>query len=92
MERAYKIVVTRLSYEDGGGYLASVPELPGCMSDGQTIRAAARNARDAIRCWIEAAKELGRDIPAPMHRGKVRHNILVAKDGVRPARLAKRAA
>jgi hypothetical protein len=34
----YTIVIGRLSVEDGGGYLAYVPDLPGCMSDGRDAR------------------------------------------------------
>ena len=32
----YHVIVEPLSAGDGGGYLASVPDLPGCMSDGET--------------------------------------------------------
>jgi len=51
--------------EEGGGWLAEVPDLPGCMSDGITPAAAADAVQDAIACWIEAAQEDGRPIPAP---------------------------
>jgi predicted RNase H-like HicB family nuclease len=51
--------------EDGGGFLATVPDLPGCMSDGETPEEAVTNVQDAILAWIEAARELGREIPAP---------------------------
>jgi antitoxin HicB len=62
----YKIVIEPLSDEDGGGFLATVPDLPGCMSDGETEFEAIQNLRDAIACWIEAADESGRPIPAPV--------------------------
>jgi antitoxin HicB len=61
----YPVVVSPLSDEDGGGFGAYVPDLPGCMSDGDTPEEAVHNAYDAIEAWIEAASELGRDIPAP---------------------------
>lgn len=48
-------------------YIAEVPELPGCMADGETYEEAVRNA--VISEWIETAKSLGRDIPEP--RGKI---------------------
>ncbi|WP_347338750.1 type II toxin-antitoxin system HicB family antitoxin [Bradyrhizobium nanningense] len=32
----YKIIIEPLSEEDGGGFVATVPDLPGCMSDGAT--------------------------------------------------------
>ena len=62
-ERDYKIEISKLSNEDGGGYLAVVPALAGCMSDGETVEEALVNAKDAIKCWIETANELGRAIP-----------------------------
>ena len=61
----YPIVIEPLSEAEGGGYVALVPDLPGCMSDGDTPEEAIANAQDAIRCWIEAAQELGRHIPEP---------------------------
>lgn len=63
--RDYRIVLEPLSGEDGGGWLATVPELPGCMSDGETDAEALANVHDAIECWIEAAQETGRAVPTP---------------------------
>ena len=45
--------------------MAIVPDLPGCMSDGETREEAARNIADAIAVWIEEARHLGRAIPEP---------------------------
>ena len=64
----YRIVIEPLSAEDGGGFVAYVPDLPGCMSDGGTPEEAAHNVQDAINCWIEAAKEMNRPDPAPYAR------------------------
>ncbi len=61
----YPVVIEPLTEEDGGGYLATVPDLPGCMSDGSTREQAARNVGDAIDAWIEEARALGRTIPSP---------------------------
>lgn len=61
----YKIIIEPLSDEDGGGFLATVPDLPGCMSDGETEFEAVQNVQDAIACWIEAAQEDRRPIPTP---------------------------
>lgn len=44
-------------------YIVSVPTLPGCMADGETIGEALANADVAIDEWISFAKELGNDIP-----------------------------
>ena len=65
MNYRYRITLRPLSAADGSGWLAEVPELPGCMSDGETPQEAVENVMDAISCWIEAAKEDGRPVPAP---------------------------
>ena len=49
-------------------YIAEVPELPGCASDGATYSEALQNAEQIIAEWIETAKELGRPIPEPKGR------------------------
>ena len=61
----YAIVVSPLEDEDGGGYAAYVPDLPGCMSDGATREEALTNVVDAIEVWIHAQTELKRPVPAP---------------------------
>ena len=50
-------------------YIAEVPELPGCMSDGETYEKALKNIQIIISEWIDTAKELGREIPEP--KGKL---------------------
>lgn len=54
--------------EEDKSFLAEVPELPGCMSDGDTYQEALENVEMIIDEWIETAKELGRDIPKPKGR------------------------
>lgn len=65
MHPGYRVVVETLSDEEGGGFLATVPDLPGCMSDGETPEEAMANARDAIEAWKEGALDLGWEIPRP---------------------------
>ncbi len=66
---AYRVVIEPLSLEDGGGYLASVPELPGCISDGETRAEALTNVEDAIATWLHCARKMGQAIPEPqLHR------------------------
>jgi antitoxin HicB len=65
MKLEYAVRIERLAENDGGGYLATVPDLPGCMSDGETPEDALKNVQDAIASWIEAAKEWKLDIPQP---------------------------
>ena len=61
----YPVLVSPLPEEDGGGFAATVPDLPGCMSDGETPQEAVSNVVDAIAAWIEAAEALGREVPQP---------------------------
>ena len=61
----YAVVIEPLSDEDGGGFLATVPDLPGCMSDGDSREEAVRNVEDAIASWLEEARSVGRAIPEP---------------------------
>lgn len=65
MTERYPIIVEPLSDADGGGYLATAPDLPGCMGDGDTPEAATRDLRAAMEGWIAAAQALGRTAPAP---------------------------
>jgi len=44
-------------------FIAEVPELAGCMADGQTYIEAVQNAEIAINQWIETAQLMGRSIP-----------------------------
>ncbi len=61
----YPLTLRPLTEAEGGGWLPEAPDLPGCMADGPPPAAAAEAAQDAIACWLEAAVEDGRDIPAP---------------------------
>ena len=57
--------------EDDNAYIAEVPELAGCMADGETAREALNNVETVIKEWIETALELGRTVPEP--RGRLRY-------------------
>ncbi len=61
----YPFIIHHLSAADGGGYMIEFPDLPGCMSDGETIAEAMHNGNDAIVCWMEAARHEKRVIPKP---------------------------
>ena len=67
-EADYPVVIASLPAEDGGGHLGTVPDLPGCMSDGATREEAAHNVADAIAAWIEEATATGRPVPSPSRR------------------------
>jgi antitoxin HicB len=61
----YPATIQPLSEEDGGGYLVSFPDLPGCIADGATPEEAFHHAEDAMISWIKTAKEFGDPIPKP---------------------------
>lgn len=65
MPQDYRVIILPLSADEGGGFGAIVPDLPGCRSDGETPQEALDGAYDAIACWIEAAEEMGRPVPQP---------------------------
>ncbi len=62
----YEIIIYWSS--DDKSFIAEVPELPGCMSDGKSYQEALANAEQVIKEWIDTAKELKRPIPKPRGR------------------------
>jgi len=54
--------------DEDESFVVEVPELPGCMADGETYEQAVSNAQHVIAEWIEAAQELGRSVPEPRGR------------------------
>lgn len=50
------------------GYVATVPTLPGCVSQGQTKREALKNVKEAMEVYIETLREDG--LPVPTEVGK----------------------
>ena len=62
-KQPYRMIVVPDS--DEGGFAVSYPDLPGCISTGDTIEEALKNAEDAKKEWIKAAIEEGITIPEP---------------------------
>ncbi|MBI1755798.1 MAG: type II toxin-antitoxin system HicB family antitoxin [Fimbriimonas ginsengisoli] len=52
-------VDVRLYQDEDGAWIAEVPSIPGCGSDGQTREEALENVRDAIRLCLEVRRDLG---------------------------------
>ena len=48
---------------EDGGWVAEVPSLPGCVTQGDTPADVLANARDAIETWIEGARQVGLPVP-----------------------------
>lgn len=66
MSSRYEIIIFWSKADDC--FVAEVPELPGCMADGQSYQHALANAEVAMQEWIDTAHELGRTIPEPKGR------------------------
>ena len=65
MALEYPFITSVLPETEGSGYLIEYPDLPGCVSDGETIQEAIENGKDAVRSWTEIAKARGDEIPVP---------------------------
>ena len=63
MSMSYKMEI--IEDQDEGGFVISYPDLPGCITCGETIESAMQNAKDAKREWIRAALEEGIEIYEP---------------------------
>ena len=61
MNREYVVVFE----PDEDGWSASVPDLPGCLSDSDTLAGAQAAIREAIILWLEAAEANGWPVPEP---------------------------
>jgi antitoxin HicB len=61
----YPAIIEPITQEEGGGYLVSFPDLPGCIADGKTPEEALHEAQDALESWLRTAKQFGDPIPKP---------------------------
>lgn len=66
MSLKYEVIIWWSREDDC--FVAQVPELPGCMTHGDTYAEAAANAEEAMQAWIETAREDGEEIPTPRGR------------------------
>ncbi|MBI5769783.1 MAG: type II toxin-antitoxin system HicB family antitoxin [Verrucomicrobia bacterium] len=62
MERSYTYTV-RLHKAEEGGYVVTVPALPGCQTHGNTYEEALSHAKEAIQGFVETLQKLGRPVP-----------------------------
>ena len=63
MKKAYRMEI--VEDKDEGGFIVTYPDLPGCISCGETIESAVANAIDAKEVWLEVAIEEGIEINEP---------------------------
>lgn len=57
--------------EEGKGYTVTVPALPGCISEGDTVEEALENIKEAIELYLEMCREAGDPIPVERVSPKV---------------------
>lgn len=62
----YEIIMYWSNEDDA--FVAEVPELPGCMAHGDTQETALANIKEAMRLWVDTAREFGDPIPEPRGR------------------------
>lgn len=66
-----------LQAEAEGGFVAEVADLPGCLSQGETVAEAVANVEEARRLWLETAWEHGDEIPLPAAEADYSGRLLV---------------
>jgi len=74
---AYAATVLPLPSSEGGGFLVSAVELPGCVATGETEVEALEELRDAIRSWIRTAREFGDEVPPPASKHRYSGKFVV---------------
>lgn len=55
--------MAKLEPQQVGGYTVTVPALPGCISEGETVNEALKNIQEAIEGYLETLVAHGREIP-----------------------------
>jgi len=59
----YRVTIAQ---DEDGMYVAEVPSLPGCISQGKTRDEALRNVREAVEAYLESLKKHGEPVPPPI--------------------------
>ncbi|MHC5725466.1 MAG: type II toxin-antitoxin system HicB family antitoxin, partial [Nostoc sp.] len=60
-----------------GGYVAQIKDLPGCLTQGETLEETMANLNEARELWIETAYEVGDDIPLPSSNDSYSGKLIV---------------
>ncbi|MBW4646564.1 MAG: toxin-antitoxin system HicB family antitoxin [Goleter apudmare HA4340-LM2] len=74
-----------------GGYVAQIKDLPGCLTQGETLEETVVNIHEARELWIETAYEAGDDIPLPSSDTRYSGKLLVRMPKSLHRRLAEAA-
>jgi antitoxin HicB len=65
MMRKLQYSIVLIPDEESGGFTVEVPDLPGCITEGDTVEEALEMAEEAIEGFIEVLKECGDPVPKP---------------------------
>lgn len=57
--------ITLYPDSEAGGYVAEIRDLPGCLTQGESLEEVIKNINEALQLWIEHDYESGRTIPLP---------------------------
>jgi len=68
----YRVLIEQ---DEDGMYVAEVPSLPGCVSQGRTREEAVENIREAIAAYLESLEAHGEPIPPPITEEVVEVNV-----------------
>ena len=71
----HKYAIEIFYSDEDEGFIAVVPELPGCSAFGETEEGALSAVKVAIGLWLEVAREEGRKIPEPSGREHLRERL-----------------
>ena len=88
MKLSYNIIIRHITDESGTYYFATVLELDGCMSDGETLEEAYTNIQEAMEGWIETKLENGFTVPLPLNNEKFSGKFVLRLPKSLHARLA----
>ncbi len=72
MKRYYRIVIEK---DEDMVYIASVPQLPGCVTDGKTRKEALKNVKEAITGYLESLKKHKEPVPPPISEEIIAVNV-----------------
>ena len=62
---SYSFTIRPLSEADGGGFAIEYPDLPGCLSDGETPEEALKHGSDAVKAYLMNCVKHGDAVPSP---------------------------
>lgn len=66
--------------QEEGGFTVEVPDLPGCISEGDTIKEAEQNIQEAITLYLETLEERGIPLPEREPLKVLKMNITVVHE------------